>query len=375
MKKILILYGSYGGGHLSAAKTLQTYFQENYQDVNVEIIDCIEYINKHLNKVSTEAYKEFAKKMPWVWKRVYNKSKSGALAFLSTTNNKILSLKLKKLLEEEKPDLVISTHPFATTMCAYLKEKEKVNFKLATILTDYHIHPQWLVLNLYNDVYFVANEQMKMDMISYNIDDDKIFVSGIPISERFLEPKNKKEIFDYFELDENKRTLLFFAGGEFGLGRNTTFILFRAFIRLFPDMQIVAISGKNKNMKAKFEKIIDQTNSSNRVKLLEYTDKVPELMYIATAIVTKPGGLTVSEALASKKPLILINPIPGQEEENAQFLVDNNVAILIKDSDNISRTIKYLFKADKIENMGKSIDILSKPDSTKYICDYVLKLI
>ena len=375
MKKILILYGSYGGGHLSAAKTLQTYFQENYQDVNVEIIDCIEYINKHLNKVSTEAYKEFAKKMPWVWKRVYNKSKSGALAFLSTTNNKILSLKLKKLLEEEKPDLVISTHPFATTMCAYLKEKEKVNFKLATILTDYHIHPQWLVLNLYNDVYFVANEQMKMDMISYNIDDDKIFVSGIPISERFLEPKNKTEIFDYFELDENKRTLLFFAGGEFGLGRNTTFILFRAFIRLFPDMQIVAISGKNKNMKAKFEKIIDQTNSSNRVKLLEYTDKVPELMYIATAIVTKPGGLTVSEALASKKPLILINPIPGQEEENAQFLVDNNVAILIKDSDNISRTIKYLFKADKIENMGKSIDILSKPDSTEFICDNVLKLI
>ncbi|MBR3512591.1 MAG: glycosyltransferase [Clostridia bacterium] len=375
MKKILILYGSYGGGHLSAAKTLQTYFQENYQDVNVEIIDCIEYINKHLNKVSTEAYKEFAKKMPWVWKRVYNKSKSGALAFLSTTNNKILSLKLKKLLEEEKPDLVISTHPFATTMCAYLKEKEKVNFKLATILTDYHIHPQWLVLNLYNDVYFVANEQMKMDMISYNIDDDKIFVSGIPISKRFLEPKNKTEIFNSFGLDENKKTLLFFAGGEFGLGRNTTFLLFRTFIRLFPDMQIVAISGKNKNMKAKFEKIIDQTNSSNRVKLLEYTDKVPELMYIATAIVTKPGGLTVSEALASKKPLILINPIPGQEEENAQFLVDNNVAILIKDSDNISRTIKYLFKADKIENMGKSIDILSKPDSTEFICDNVLKLI
>ena len=375
MKKILILYGSYGGGHLSAAKTLQAYFNENYQDVEVEIIDCIEYINKHLNKVSTEAYKEFAKKMPWVWKRVYNKSKSGALAFLSTTNNKILSLKLKKLLEEENPDLVISTHPFATTMCAYLKEKEKVNFKMATILTDYHIHPQWLVLNQYNDVFFVANEQMKMDMISYNIDDEKIFVSGIPISERFLEPKNKTEIFNSFGLDENKKTLLFFAGGEFGLGRNTTFLLFRTFIRLFSEMQIVAISGKNKNMKAKFEKIIDQTNSHDRVKLLEYTDKVPELMYISTAIVTKPGGLTVSEALASKKPLILINPIPGQEEENAQFLVDNNVAILIKDSDNISRTIKYLFKADKIENMKKSIDILSKPDSTKYICDYVLKLI
>lgn len=375
MKKILILYGSYGGGHLSAAKTLQAYFNENYQDVEVEIIDCIEYINKHLNKVSTEAYKEFAKKMPWVWKRVYNKSKSGALAFLSTTNNKILSLKLKKLLEEENPDLVISTHPFATTMCAYLKEKEKVNFKMATILTDYHIHPQWLVLNQYNDVFFVANEQMKMDMISYNIDDEKIFVSGIPISERFLEPKNKTEIFNSFGLDENKKTLLFFAGGEFGLGRNTTFLLFRTFIRLFSEMQIVAISGKNKNMKAKFEKIIDQTNSHDRVKLLEYTDKVPELMYISTAIVTKPGGLTVSEALASKKPLILINPIPGQEEENAQFLVDNNVAILIKDSDNISRTIKYLFKADKIENMEKSIDILSKPDSTKYICDYVLKLI
>lgn len=125
MQKILIFYGSYGGGHLAAAKSISEYLQSNYSNVEVQIVDCIEYINKYLNKVSTEAYKELAKKAPWLWKRVYKDSKTGPLAHISTTTNKLMSYRLNLLIQEFKPDLIISTHPFSTQMCAILKKKEK----------------------------------------------------------------------------------------------------------------------------------------------------------------------------------------------------------------------------------------------------------
>ena len=151
---------------------------------------------------------------------------------------------------------------------------------------------------------------MKEDMIKCNIQDNKIFVTGIPVSEKFLKKFNRKEICKTFNLDFEKETVLFFAGGEFGLGRNTTFMTLKALERLFPKMQVVAISGKNSKMKKKFEDLVETTKSQDRIKILEFTDKVPELMSISSLVVTKAGGLTITESLTSHLPIIIINPIP-----------------------------------------------------------------
>ena len=375
MKKVLVLYGAYGGGHLSAAKTICKQLEKNYKDdVQVTMLDCIEYINKYVNKVSTEAYKELAKKVPWVWKQVYKSARHGPVSYISQTTNKLMSYKLNLLIQEEKPDLIISTHPFATQMCAMLKEKEKIDCKLATILTDYHIHDQWLVLAKYNDYFFVSNNQMKAAMIAEGIHDEKIFVTGIPISDNFSKDFNKEEIYKNFELSPDKKTVLFFAGGEFGLGRNTTVMVLKALIRLFKDLQIVAISGKNKKMKKKFEELIEITNSENRVKLLEYTDKVPELMNISSVVITKAGGLTITECLASNLPIIIINPIPGQEEENAEFLEKNEVAVWIKKGDSIARTLKNLSRnPEKIHSMIENTKYLAKPKASENICKILME--
>lgn len=370
MKKILIFYGSYGGGHLSAAKAINSYLEQKYEkDVEVKMVDCIEYINKYINKVSTEAYKELAKKAPWAWKRIYKQSQNGALSHISTTTNKLMSTKLNTLLQEFKPDLVVSTHPFATQMCAYLKKKEKIDCKLATILTDYHIHPQWLVLSQYNNYFFVSNETMKIDMVKEGIPEEKIFVTGIPVSERFLQEFDVDEIHKEFGLNPQKPTVLFFAGGEFGLGRNTTFMVLKALIRMYKELQVVAISGRNKKMNKKFNDLVESTNSGDRIKILEFTDKVPELMNISIGVITKPGGLTITECLVSKLPIVVINPIPGQEEENAEFLVNNNVAIWIKPEDKIARTLKYLSRnIEQLKLMSETAAKLSKPNATEDIC-------
>lgn len=375
MKKILVFYGSYGGGHLSAAKSICNHLEKTYKNqIEVKMVDCIEYINKYINKVSTKAYKELAKKAPWVWKHVYNNSQNGALSHISNTTNNLMSRKLNQLLQEFQPDLVISTHPFSTQMCAILKKKDKIDCKLATILTDYHIHAQWLVLYRYVDYFFVANEQMKSDMIEQGVNDQKIFVTGIPVAEKFLENFDKNTIFEEFGLSSELETVLFFAGGEFGLGRNTTYMVLKALIRLFKNIQVVAIAGKNKRMKMKFKELVEQTNSSNRVKILEFTNKVPELMAISSYVITKPGGLTVTECLASNLPIVIINPIPGQEEENAQFLVENDVGVWIKKGDNIARALKNLSRnKEHFALMKKNTYSLSKPQATEQICKIVLE--
>ncbi len=369
MKKVLIFYGSYGGGHLSAAKYIKKYIENHYSDIKVEMVDCIEYINKFINKVSTEAYKQMAKNAPWMWELVYNHSKNGPLAKITNTSNRIMSRKLNTLLQEFEPDLVISTHPFGNQMCAILKRRGKIKCKIATTLTDFKLHNQWLYLSEYIDYFFVSNNTMKEEMILKNIPENKIFVTGIPVSNKFLEEFDDEKIYKDFGLSKNKHTVLFFGGGEFGLGRDTAFMTLKALIRLFKDIQIVAIAGKNRRMLRKFKKLIETTESSNRVKLLTFTDKVPELMHISDIVVTKPGGLTITESLVSSLPIIIINPIPGQEEENAEFLVNHGAAIWIKKNDNIARKLKTLSRnPEMVSLMIEKSKELAKPNSIEEIC-------
>ena len=134
-KKILIFYGAYGGGHLSAAKAIKNYLDNHYEDCETLMIDCVEYINKYINKLSTTAYKEMAKKAPWMWKRIYSNSDHGALAKITTTSNKLMARKLNNILQEFEPDLVISTHPFGVQMTTYLKSKGKWTYVIGIPVT------------------------------------------------------------------------------------------------------------------------------------------------------------------------------------------------------------------------------------------------
>lgn len=373
MKKIMIFYASYGGGHLSAARSIKEYIETNYTDIEIQLIDCMYYVNKIFDKVTTTAYAEMAKKIPQTWGRVYWHAQSGPIAQISTTSNKLLSKKLNKLLQDFNPDLIISTHPFASTMCAYLKKQGKLNSKIATVLTDYAPHEQWLVFNEYVDYYFVSHEEMKKQLYSIGIPNEKIYATGIPLSNKFLLKYDKSQILQNFGLSPNKKTVLFFGGGEYGLGKTQTLKIFKSFIECHENIQLVAISGKNPKMKESFENLVSELGKQDSVKILEYTDKVPQLMSISDLVVTKPGGLTTTESLASGLPIVIINPIPGQEEENAAYLEKNKVAIWIKKGDNVEEILNKLFSnPDKMQEMKIRARLISKKNSTKDICKILL---
>lgn len=374
MKKIMIFYGSYGGGHLSAARAIKEYIEDNNKDIEIQMIDCIEYVNKFVNKITTKAYEDMAKIAPWAWGYVYKKSEKGIIAKFSNDSNKLMAHKLYKLINEFGPDCIISTHPFSSQMCAYLKKKGKANFKLATVTTDYAPHDQWLLYHEQVNFFFVAHDGMKKALSEKGIDENKIYVTGIPLSNRFLAHYHKKDILLEFGLQENKKTVLFFGGGKMGLGKSKTLEILKTLAEDFDNLQIVAISGKNKEMNEQFKEIVSSTAREDSIKVLEFTNKVPELMTIADLVITKPGGLTTTESLASGLPIIIINPIPGQEEENAEFLEERKVGVWIKKGDNVKEVLTNIFSnPEKMREMKINARLLAKKNSTVDICKIILK--
>lgn len=373
MKKILIFYASYGGGHLNAAKSIKDYIDLNYSNYECELIDCMKYVNIPIEKITTAAYREMAKKIPWAWGKIYMDSQKGPLAHISSKSNQIFAIKLLKLLREKQPDIIISTHPFGSQMCSYLKRKGKIKSKIATIMTDFSPHDQWLVGSDFTDYFFVAHDKMKDYLISKGISKEKVFSTGIPISTRFLEDYDKIKILNEFNLKNNTRTILFFAGGEYGLGKSKTIEILEILVKHFYSTQIIAIAGRNEKMKLEFQKLIKEYNAENHAKILEYTNKVPELMSISDLVISKPGGLTTSESLAMNLPMIIINPIPGQEEENAEFLEQNGIGIWIKKHDDPLEILNSILNnPEKLKEMKNNTNILAKKHSTENICKTIL---
>lgn len=171
-----------------------------------------------------------------------------------------------------------------------------------------------------------------------------------------------------------KKLFYFFGGGEYGIGKSKTINILNTIAKSNYDIQVIAIAGKNEKLKEAFENIVIENNKQNSIKVLPFTNKVPELMSISDLVITKPGGLTTSESLASSLPMIVINPIPGQEEQNAEFLENNGAAIWIKKDSNPENIINsVLSDENKLNNMKQNSIKLAKPNSTRDICKICLE--
>ena len=334
----------------------------------------MEYINQFLSDITTDAYKKMAKHTPNLWKKIYYGSTKGVLSGISKKINEIMAKKLLELFKEFQPDIVISTHPFSSQMTSYLKEHGKIDCKLATVLTDFASHPQWLIGKEFGDYFFVSNDKMREDLIeNYSIPSEKVFSTGVPLSNRFSLPINDEETYKNYQLNKNKKLILFFGGGEFGLGQKRTLEVLKSLTKHLDEYQIVAISGRNKKMNKEFLKLYNELKNED-LHILKYSNDVPELMHISSLVVTKPGGLTSSESLASHLPILISNPIPGQEEENAEFLENSGAAIWIKKSDNIDEIINNILNDEnKLQEMKQKSALIARPTSTKDICETILK--
>ena len=372
---ILLFYASYGSGHLSAATAIEQYIKENYPDAKTLKIDCVEYINKSINKISTSAYKSIILKTPVLWGQVYKLLKNDTILDITQFSNRFMAKKIFTLFEDFEPDLVISCHPLGGQITSFLKSHKKTNCKLATVMTDFASHKQWLIGKDYTDYFFVSNIEMKTSLISEGIYPNKIYVSGIPISPNFYKNYDKENIYKSLNIEKNKKNIIFFGGGSLGLSSSSNIqaILTSLLQATDESYQIIIISGKNQKLYNDFQKTINNTYHKSQIKLIDFTTELPELLPITSFVITKPGGLTITECISTNVPIILINPIPGQEKENAQYIADNKMGIWIKTNKPTSEYFQEIFNDTKlIEEIKENQKKYSHINSTKNICDILI---
>lgn len=376
MKKIVLLYAKFGGGHYSAANSIKNYLEKIYWwKYEVKIIDFFSYMSKIINKTVTSTYLESLKYFPRIYGRIYKDSNYGRLSKVVKHTFDILSFRMKSLLLKEKPDMVISCHPYSSHLCNNVKKKNKLKFSLATIITDFAIHEQRVYWHENTDCIFVSHEKMKDDLIEKWVDGNKIYITWIPISDKFLNNFDPIEIKKTFWLDDKKKTILFFGWWEYGITNTTILKILKKFIEYWNKIQIVVISWKNEGLKLKFERLVKKTKSENFVKVLGFTDKVPELMSVSDLIVSKPGWLTTSESLASGVPMLLINPIPWQEVDNAEFLEREGAWISLTKKNYEEVIENILSNPDVLIDMRNNAKSISKINSTWEICDILNKIL
>ena len=372
---ILLFYASYGSGHLSAATAIEQYIRENYPDAKTLKIDCVEYINKSINKISTSAYKSIILKTPKLWGQVYKLLKNDTILDITQFSNRFMAKKIFTLFEDFEPDLVISCHPLGGQITSFLKSHKKTNCKLATVMTDFASHKQWLIGKDYTDYFFVSNIEMKTSLISEGIYPNKIYVSGIPISPNFYKNYDKENIYKSLNIAKNKKNIIFFGGGSLGLSSSSNIqaILTSLLQATDESYQIIIISGKNQKLYNDFQKTINNTYHKSQIRLIDFTTELPELLPITSFVITKPGGLTITDCISTNVPIILINPIPGQEKENAQYIADNKMGIWIKTNKPTSEYFQEIFNDTKlIEEIKENQKKYSHINSTKNICDILI---
>ena len=339
--KIMLLTAATGGGHIRAANAIEQYIRENTR-WEVENVDCLKAVGKLLDKTVCDSYLFMAKKAPMLFGRLYKRTnKHNAISNLVPKLSGLFSNLLYPTLESSKPDVVITTHPFATEMVAALKADGLVTAPLICVITDYGAHRAYIADQV--DSYVVASDDMVPELMEFGVPKKKIYPFGIPVHDAFFDRQDQSALLREHCLDPELPTLLFMAGS---FGVSNIIKLYRDLAETNVKMQIIVITGRNQKLYEAFEKEIGE-NPPIPTKLLYFTDEVEKFMHAADLLVTKPGGLTVSEALACNLPMAVFDAIPGQEEDNANFLKTHDMCVRIEKDGNFAREISDLLREKK----------------------------
>ncbi|MFB6468135.1 glycosyltransferase [Cytobacillus sp. Hz8] len=341
-KKFLILSSTFGEGHNQVANAIREAVESTLPGTIPIILDTMEWIHPYLYPISNFFYKSSIKKFPQVYSYFYRKTR--VRNSFSTKLNSIFTFGMHSILEvirEVKPSVVVSTYPFAAGILSNLKQHRLINIPTVTIITDYTDHSYWIYPH--TDQYLVGTNRLRDQLILQGIEEYKIKVTGIPIRQRFIETQPREKLLKKYGMDPNKFTILMMGGGEgyIGKGLSTLHVL----DSISQSFQLIIVCGRNHKLKKQFE--LEVKNCKHDVLLLGFCEEVQELMAISNLLITKPGGVTTSEALAMGVPLLIMNPLPGQEEDNANYLLRSGLAFLAKNEHDLRSKIQNFLNDEK----------------------------
>ena len=371
--KVLIVYAKAGAGHRRAAEAIFNAFKRRGQDKDIALLDCLDYTPPWFKYFYPRSYLFLVRFFSLLWAGIYYGLESRAfyslIKPLRRLNNGLVSKRFTEFLKREKPRVVISTQFFASEVVAALKRKKELNSILISVVTDFGAHTFWESENV--DIYVVAGEDTKKDLLLRNIPEEKIRVLGIPV-EPPLKEFNKAQLREEIGLKKDLFTVLI-AGGGFGVGpiKALVFSLERLPEQVREKVQLIVVCSRNKKLFGEMKSIASSLKIHS--KIFGFVPDLYKMMAAADIIISKSGGLTTSEALAQGLPMIIISPIPGQETKNCGLLVKKGAAYRIDRPFELTKTIEALIKIPgKLEKMRQNTLGLTRPNAADDITELAI---
>ncbi len=367
-KRILILSASVGSGHVKAADALARAFRARPDVEEVLVDDSLDHTNVLHKQLYSTLYKRLSALLPEFlgWWYVSSDdpwvSDKGRLAMDIPQ-----ALPLMNLVKEFKPDSIICTHFMPAGVLSYLIGRGSLDAELGIVVTDFHFHAFWITRAFH--WYFVAQEEDRIHMEGLGLPADHIHVTGIPVDPEFARPVDRADVLARHGLRDGVPILLV-AGGALGL--SPAMAVVRRLLQLDRGFQAVIVCGRNEEVRKDLDELV--AGEEERFRILGYTTEMPELMGVATLLLSKPGGLTTAEALARGLPVVILDPIGGQEERNSDVLLEAGAAIKCTEVTVLNHKLQRLLDDPaRIAAMSGNARRLGRPNAAADIAEIVVK--
>lgn len=386
--RILIATVTAGAGHLAAATALdETWRAFRPKDV-VEQIDLVKFFSPLHRKIHADGYLKLAEHAPEIWGMVFKKTDDVRLARRLNKFKRILPsnsrARFARHVKEFEPDAVLCTHYLPLEILAELKKKsikQDRSFRstrssasslsescasapfVVSIVTDFEAHALWMEACV--DLYCVAAEETKARLIARGASSESIVATGIPISAKFSQGIDERTVRKTYGLRDDQPVLLILSGG-FGMGPVADILA--ELDKVKQEFQVLVVTGRNQELRQELAPI-DRRHPTH---VLGFASNMHELMSVSDLVISKPGGLTSSEVLAMGKPLLIINPIPGQEAANSDFLLERGAAAKINRVEDLPYRIEQLLGSKKLAGVARAARALGRPQAALAICKEII---
>lgn len=339
--KLVVFSVSAGAGHVRAAQALCAQAQLSHPDWTVTHVDVMDLVPRTFRSLYSESYIKLVERAPLLWSYLYGRTdkrtRDSKSDRLRRGIEKLNTRKFDAELERLAPDAIVCTHFLPAELLSRRIRKKRPTAPVWVQVTDFDVHGLWLHEHMRG--YCVANEEVAQRLHSRGMPRERIHVMGIPIMPVFAKAPGRAEAAKELGIDAKKPTLLMMSGGA-GVGGIET--LAKQLAALPVEMQIVALAGKNEALLAELKNIAKE--HPNRLWPMGFTRTIERVMAAADVAITKPGGLTSSECLAMNLPMVVVSPIPGQEERNADYLLESGVALKAVDGASLIYKVQRLLE-------------------------------
>ncbi|MBI2931037.1 MAG: glycosyltransferase [Planctomycetes bacterium] len=368
--RLLVLSAGCGAGHNRAAEAVDAAAREFFPGLASEWVDSLKYTGRVFRALYADSYIWMANHSPALWGMLY--SAMGKHAERPTLDravkayDKLAYRKLKEHVEAFAPDVVVCTHflPANVVLTHFAAEAPPVFL----VVTDFDVHSAWI--NPAAAGYFVASEQVKWQVEGYGIPADRVHVTGIPIMPAFSRRRGRAVVLREVGLAPKAPVVLMLGGGA-GLAYLEEAV--QRVLSVPEDMHLLVVCGRNERLKKRLEVIT--RGMGDRVRLFGFVTNVHDLMEAADLVISKSGGLTVSEALSRGTPMVIYMPIPGQEECNADYLLERGAAVKAKGPDTLDFKVRELLTSpQRLVRMRKAAEAIARPQAAKDVVRLALEI-